>query len=131
MGKRVGHPVQLPDGPVERVISLVPSLTEAICSVGLSTTRFLLAAGHVVIAWLLRRQAEVAQAALNAGATVADKPSTSASWLPRDSLRGTSCRGSTSTAGSSPTSTTRSWSCPSRPSEQRQRSDGQPPFRRS
>lgn len=49
-GKCVGHPVQLPDGPVERVIT---------------------------------------------------------------------------------TSTTRSWSCPSRLSEQRQRGDGQPPFRRS
>ena len=46
---------------------------EAIYAVGLSTTRFLLAAGDVVIAWLLLRQAEVAQAALDAGATGADK----------------------------------------------------------
>ena len=46
---------------------------EAIYSVGLSTTRFLLAAGDVVIAWLLLRQAEVAQAALDDGATGADK----------------------------------------------------------
>ena len=46
---------------------------EAIYSVGLSTTRFLLAAGDVVIAWLLLRQAEVAHAALAAGATGADQ----------------------------------------------------------
>ena len=46
---------------------------EAIYAVGLSTTRFLLAAGDVVISWLLLRQAEVAQAALDADATGADK----------------------------------------------------------
>ncbi|WP_256839115.1 acyl-CoA dehydrogenase [Ornithinimicrobium faecis] len=46
---------------------------EAVYSVGLSTTRFLLAAGDVVIAWLLLRQAEVAQAALDAGATGDDQ----------------------------------------------------------
>ncbi|USQ80368.1 acyl-CoA dehydrogenase [Ornithinimicrobium faecis] len=46
---------------------------EAVYSVGLSTTRFLLAAGDVVIAWLLLRQAEVAQAALDAGAAGADR----------------------------------------------------------
>src|SRR5690606_14965253 len=46
---------------------------EAIYAVGLSTTRFLLAAGDVVIGWLLLRQAEVAKAALDAGATGADK----------------------------------------------------------
>ncbi|USQ76529.1 acyl-CoA dehydrogenase [Ornithinimicrobium cryptoxanthini] len=46
---------------------------EAIYAVGLSTTRFLLAAGDVVISWLLLRQAEVAQAALDAGATGADQ----------------------------------------------------------
>jgi hypothetical protein len=61
---------------VGRVMSADPrngGSPEAIYSVGLSTTRFLLAAGDVVIAWLLLRHAEVAQAALDAGATGADR----------------------------------------------------------
>jgi len=40
---------------------------EAIYKVGLNATRFLLAAGDLVIGWLLVRQAEVAQARLDAG----------------------------------------------------------------
>lgn len=46
---------------------------KAIYAVGLNTTRLLLAAGDVVIAWLLLRQAEVAQAALDAGASGTDR----------------------------------------------------------
>ncbi|AKT50549.1 acyl-CoA dehydrogenase [Arsenicicoccus sp. oral taxon 190] len=41
--------------------------------VGLNTTRLLLAAGDLVVGWLLLRQAEVAQAALAAGASGKDK----------------------------------------------------------
>ena len=41
--------------------------------VGQNTTRFLLAAGDLVVGWLLLRQAEVAVAALNAGAEGKDK----------------------------------------------------------
>ena len=41
--------------------------------VGQNTTRLLLAAGDVVIAWLLLRQAEVARAALDAGASARDQ----------------------------------------------------------
>lgn len=44
----------------------------SIYAVGLNTTRLLLAAGDVVVGWLLLRQAEVAQAALDAGATGKD-----------------------------------------------------------
>jgi alkylation response protein AidB-like acyl-CoA dehydrogenase len=40
--------------------------------VGQNTTRLLLAAGDLVVGWLLLRQAEVAQRALDAGATGAD-----------------------------------------------------------
>ncbi len=40
--------------------------------VGLNTTRFLLALGDLVISWLLLRQAEVALAALTAGASARD-----------------------------------------------------------
>ncbi|MBA2695771.1 MAG: acyl-CoA dehydrogenase [Actinobacteria bacterium] len=45
---------------------------EAVYAVGQQTTRLLLAAGDLVIGWLLLRQAEVAQAALDRGATSAD-----------------------------------------------------------
>ena len=41
--------------------------------VGQNTTRFLLAAGDLVVGWLLLRQAEVALAALEAGADGKDK----------------------------------------------------------
>jgi len=41
--------------------------------VGQNTSRFLLAAGDLVVGWLLLRQAEVAQAALEAGAEGKDK----------------------------------------------------------
>jgi hypothetical protein len=41
--------------------------------VGLNTTRLLMATGDLVIGWLLLRQAEVAIAALDAGATGRDK----------------------------------------------------------
>jgi Acetyl-CoA dehydrogenase C-terminal like/Acyl-CoA dehydrogenase, C-terminal domain len=41
---------------------------------GLNTTRLLLALGDLVIGWLLARQAEIAIAALDAGATAADQP---------------------------------------------------------
>ncbi|MCE0487554.1 acyl-CoA dehydrogenase [Ornithinimicrobium sediminis] len=44
----------------------------AVYAVGQQSTRLLLAAGDVVIGWLLLRQAEVAQAALDNGATGAD-----------------------------------------------------------
>ena len=43
-----------------------------IYKVGLNTTRLLLAAGDLVIGWLLMRQAEVALAALDAGASAKD-----------------------------------------------------------
>ncbi len=45
---------------------------EAVYVVGQQTTRLLLAAGDLVIGWLLLRQAEVAQTALDAGATGSD-----------------------------------------------------------
>ena len=41
---------------------------------GLNTTRLLLAAGDLIIGWLLLRQAEVAKAALDAGASAKDVP---------------------------------------------------------
>jgi alkylation response protein AidB-like acyl-CoA dehydrogenase len=41
---------------------------------GLNTTRLLLALGDLVIGWLLARQAEIAMAALDAGASGADQP---------------------------------------------------------
>ena len=41
--------------------------------VGLNTSRLLLAAGDLVVGWLLLRQAEVAQAALDAGASGKDQ----------------------------------------------------------
>jgi len=44
-----------------------------IYKVGLNTTRLLMASGDLVIGWLLLRQAEVALAALEAGATGKDK----------------------------------------------------------
>ncbi|HLS40762.1 MAG TPA: acyl-CoA dehydrogenase [Ornithinicoccus sp.] len=46
---------------------------KTIYAVGLNTTRLLLAAGDLVIAWLLLRQAEAAQAALERGATGEDE----------------------------------------------------------
>ncbi|MGD8199043.1 acyl-CoA dehydrogenase [Ornithinimicrobium sp. W1679] len=46
---------------------------EQIYAVGLHTTRLLLAAGDLVIAWLLLRQAEVAQRLLDAGERPADE----------------------------------------------------------
>ncbi len=46
---------------------------DEIYKVGLNTTRLLLASGDLVIGWLLLRQAEVALAALEAGATGKDK----------------------------------------------------------
>ncbi len=46
---------------------------EQVYVVGLNTTRLLLAVGDAVIGWLLLRQAEVAQAALDAGATGAEE----------------------------------------------------------
>ena len=45
-----------------------------IYKVGLNTTRLLMAAGDLVIGWLLLRQAEVAKAALAAGAAAKDVP---------------------------------------------------------
>ncbi|MFM1964359.1 MAG: hypothetical protein RL134_84 [Actinomycetota bacterium] len=46
---------------------------DQIYKVGLNTTRLLMASGDLVIGWLLLRQAEVALAALEAGATGKDK----------------------------------------------------------
>ena len=46
---------------------------DEIYRVGLNTTRLLMASGDLVIGWLLLRQAEVALAALEAGATGKDK----------------------------------------------------------
>ena len=46
---------------------------DQIYKVGLNTTRLLMATGDLVIGWLLLRQAEVALAALEAGATGRDK----------------------------------------------------------
>jgi alkylation response protein AidB-like acyl-CoA dehydrogenase len=46
---------------------------DEIYKVGLNTTRLLMATGDLVIGWLLLRQAEVALAALEAGATGKDK----------------------------------------------------------
>ena len=45
-----------------------------IYKVGLNTTRLLLAAGDLIIGWLLLRQAEVSSAALAAGASAKDVP---------------------------------------------------------
>jgi alkylation response protein AidB-like acyl-CoA dehydrogenase len=45
-----------------------------IYAVGLNTTRLLLASGDLVIGWLLLRQAEVAHAALERGASGTDEP---------------------------------------------------------
>ena len=45
-----------------------------IYKVGLNTTRLLLSAGDLIIGWLLLRQAEVAKAALDAGAAAKDVP---------------------------------------------------------
>lgn len=42
--------------------------------VGLNTTRLLMACGDLVIGWLLLKQADVATAALAAGASERDKP---------------------------------------------------------
>ena len=44
-----------------------------LCKVGQNTSRLLLSAGDLVVGWLLLRQAAVAQDALDAGATGADK----------------------------------------------------------
>ena len=61
------------------VATMVGSLTAAaddvtnVYKVGQNTTRLLLACGDLVTAWLLLRQAVVAQAALDAGATGRDK----------------------------------------------------------
>ena len=44
-----------------------PATPEQIYKVGLNTTRLLLAAGDLVVGWLLLRQAEVALAALDGG----------------------------------------------------------------
>ena len=46
---------------------------DEIYKVGLNTTRLLMASGDLIIGWLLLRQAEVALAALEAGATGKDK----------------------------------------------------------
>lgn len=46
---------------------------ERIYAVGLNTTRLLMAAGDLVIAWLLLRQAEVARAALDRGVSGDDE----------------------------------------------------------
>ena len=46
---------------------------DEVYKVGLNTTRLLMASGDLVIGWLLLRQAEVALAALEAGATGKDK----------------------------------------------------------
>ena len=46
---------------------------DEIYKVGLNTTRLLLASGDLVIGWLLLRQAEIALAALDAGASGKDK----------------------------------------------------------
>jgi hypothetical protein len=42
--------------------------------VGLNTTRLLMMCGDLVVGWLLVRQAEVAAAALEAGAAAKDEP---------------------------------------------------------
>jgi len=62
-----------------------------IYKVGLNTTRLLLAVGDLVIAWLLVRQAEVALAALEAGAADRDVPFyqgkvAAAAWFTRNRL---------------------------------------------
>ena len=44
-----------------------------IYKVGLNTTRLLMAVGDLIIGWLLLRQAEVASAALEAGASAKDQ----------------------------------------------------------
>ncbi len=46
---------------------------ETIYAVGLNTTRLLMSFGDLVVGWLLLRQAEVAQAALEAGASGSDE----------------------------------------------------------
>ncbi len=46
---------------------------EEVYKVGLNTTRLLMMSGDLLIAWLLLRQAEVATAALDAGAADRDK----------------------------------------------------------
>jgi hypothetical protein len=47
--------------------------SSSIYKVGLASVRFLMSVGDLVIAWLLQRQAAVAIAALDAGATGADR----------------------------------------------------------
>ena len=47
--------------------------SSSIYKVGLASVRFLMSVGDLVIAWLLQRQAAVAVAALDAGATGADR----------------------------------------------------------
>jgi alkylation response protein AidB-like acyl-CoA dehydrogenase len=64
---------------------------DEIYKVGLNTTRLLLAAGDLVIGWLLLRQAEVALAALEAGATGKDREFyegkvATAKWFARNRL---------------------------------------------
>ena len=65
--------------------------TDQIYKVGLNTTRLLLAAGDLIIGWLLIRQADVAKAALDTGAAAKDVPFyegkiASAQWFARNRL---------------------------------------------
>ena len=65
--------------------------TDQIYKVGLNTTRLLLAAGDLIIGWLLIRQADVAKAALDKGAAAKDVPFyegkiASAQWFARNRL---------------------------------------------
>ena len=69
----LGKAIEDVQGMVENLaMTAMGSMSEdgdpkSIYKVGLNTTRFLLAAGDLVIGWLLLRQAEVAQARLDAG----------------------------------------------------------------
>ena len=65
--------------------------SQEIYRVGLNTTRLLMATGDLLIGWLLLRQAEVAVAALAAGASDRDRPFylgkiETAKWFARNRL---------------------------------------------
>lgn len=87
--------------------------------VGLGSVRFLMSVGDLMIGWLLLRQAQIALAALDNGASDNDKAFYEArSPWPASSPR-TCCRCSPPSASPSRTSTTRSWSSTKRPSDLR------------
>ena len=91
--------------------------TRALYKVGLSSRRFLLALGDLVVGWLLQRQAEVALKALAGEVSAADK----AFYRARSPRPGSSparcCPASAPTGGSSRAPTSTSWTSPRRPSE--------------